>query len=146
MLGEKPQPQARCLKAGFCIRVAALLSAAPRMGKQQPGFLLLSAPICVWELNTHGAREVRKNVGFCSRAADCYLSSLKVAYAFHLIEEGGGVCSFVCLFVAQNLWKEHWDSHDLHPVDEPVLIIRLACSTCCLESVSLSHRKKFQQK
>lgn len=37
MLGEKPQPQARCLKAGFCIRVAALLSAAPRDGQAAAG-------------------------------------------------------------------------------------------------------------
>lgn len=138
MLGEKPQLQARCLKAGFCIGAAALLSAAPqqrasRDGKAAAGVPPALCPICVSELDTRGAREVRKNEGFCSRAVDCYLSSLKIAFAFHLIEEGGGVCSFVCLFVAQNLWKEHWDSHDLHLVDEPVLIIRLACSTCCLE-------------
>lgn len=30
MLGEKPQPQARCLNAGVCNGDAALLSAAPQ--------------------------------------------------------------------------------------------------------------------
>lgn len=110
MLGEKPQPQARCLNAGVCNGDAALLSAAPQqrasreLGRESSG-QGSSCSLLPFEYRNETrrhAREVRKNEGFCNTAVNCCLSSLKIADAFHLIG-GGGL--FVCF--AQNLWKEH---------------------------------------